>query len=138
MNVKPARRADTIIKTDSPELQELLEKNRHYIIQLGKVGRLEISPEAQKPQHAASAVVRGAEIYVPLEGLIDLEIEKSRLEKEMERLNEQIDKTARKLSNKDFTDKAPTEIVEREKAKQQEYQEMLDKIVKNLESLVGW
>jgi len=70
--------------------------------------------------------------------LIDLEIEKSRLEKEMERLNEQIDKTARKLNNKDFTDKAPPEVVERERAKQQEYQQMLDKIVKNIESLVGW
>ncbi len=138
MNVKPAKRADVIIKTDNPELHKLLEKNRHYITQLGKVDNLEISPRAKKPQHAASAVVRGAEIYVPLEGLIDLEIEKSRLEKEMERLNEQIDKTARKLNNKDFTNKAPPEVVERERAKQQEYQQMLDKIVKNIESLVGW
>jgi valyl-tRNA synthetase len=116
----------------------MLEDNRDHIKSLGKVENLEIGMKIAKPDHAASAVIRDAEIFVPLKGLIDLEQERIRLEKEITRVGKLLEKTDRKLSNQDFLKRAPREIIEKEKTRREEYRSMLEKLNKNLEEIVGW
>jgi len=83
----------------------------------------------------AVAVLSGAEIYVSLEGLVDLEKEKENLMKEKENLEKFIASLNGKLGNETFVSRAPANIVEQEKAKLTESAERLGKIEEKLESL---
>ncbi len=138
MNVPPAKRANVMVKVDHKELLETLENNKDHIVNLGKVENLKIRMRMKKPDHAASAVIKDAEIFVPLEGLIDLEQERLRLEKELSKVTALLDKSDKKLSNEDFLKRAPANIIEKEKAKRDDYQKMVEKLNKNLEGIVGW
>jgi valyl-tRNA synthetase len=82
----------------------------------------------EKPKASASAVVKDVEIYVPLEGLIDLAVEKERLEKEIKRLEGALTGVKKKLSNERFVQNAPAEVVEREKQKAADWENSLEKL----------
>ncbi|MCJ7578510.1 MAG: valine--tRNA ligase [candidate division Zixibacteria bacterium] len=138
MNVPPSKKANVMVKVDNKELSNILEDNRSHIINLGKVENLKIGMRIKKPEHAASAVIKDAEIFIPLEGLIDLEQERLRLEKELSKVTAFLDKTNKKLSNEDFLKRAPKNIIEKEKAKKEDYQRMVGKLAKNLEEVTGW
>ncbi len=138
MNVPPAKKADVLIRVDNKALQKTLKENKNHILNLGQVEDLAIDMKISKPDHAASAVIRDAEIFIPLEGLIDLEQERMRLEKEISRVTQLLEKTNKKLSNEDFLRRAPKQIIEREKARRQDYRTMVEKLSKNLEGIVGW
>lgn len=138
MNVPPAKKADVLIRVDNKALQKTLEENKNHILNLGQVEDLAIDMKISKPDHAASAVIREAEIFIPLEGLIDLEQERMRLEKEISRVTQLLEKSNKKLSNEDFLRRAPKEIIEKEKARREDYRTMVEKLNKNLEGIVGW
>ena len=70
-----------------------------------------------------AGVVNGVEIYLPLKGLIDVEKETARLNKELENLNKEVKRLEGKLSNPGFLAKAPEAVVAKEKEKQQGYEE---------------
>jgi valyl-tRNA synthetase len=76
------------------------------------------SEQFERPKASASAVVDGTEIYVPLVGIIDLDAERKRLVKEIARLQGLIDGIGRKLMNESFIAKAPKEVIEKEREKQ--------------------
>ena len=138
MNVPPDRKANVMVKVDHKNLAKILEDNKDHIINLGKVEDFKIRMRIKKPDHAASAVIKDAEIFVPLEGLIDLEQERLRLEKELSKVTAFLDKTNKKLSNEDFLKRAPKNIIEKEKTKREDYQRMVEKLSKNLEEVTGW
>ena len=77
----------------------------------------------------------GLEIYVPLAGLIDIGVERMRLEKEIARIERQLNDLNQKLSNQDFLRKAPQEVVDREKNKKEDFETNLKKLQVNLGSL---
>lgn len=138
MNVPPAKKANVMVKVDHKELSKIFEDNKDHIINLGRVENLKIGTRIKKPDHAASAVIKDAEIFVPLKGLIDLEQEHLRLEKELSRITALLEKTNKKLSNEDFLKRAPVNIIEKEKARKENYQKMVEKLNKNLEEITGW
>ena len=138
MNVPPARKADVLIRVDKPDIIKVLEDNRDHISILGKVEKLQIGKKISKPDHSASAVIRDAEIFIPLEGLIDLDEERKRLEKEIQRINQLLEKINKKLSNEDFLKRAPKEIIQKEQAKRDECSRMAEKLNQNLEEILGW
>jgi valyl-tRNA synthetase len=88
-----------------------------------------------KPEVAASAVVRQHEIFLPLAGLIDVDVELKRLQKEYERVLREFDITRRKLQNDDFLGKAKKEVVDREREKFETLGSTKEKLEKNLEVL---
>jgi valyl-tRNA synthetase len=135
MNVPPNKRADVLIKSGDPEVLRLVEENRPYLEHLAKVQQLTASPSLAKPKKSASAVVNGFEVYVPLEGLIDIAVERSRLEKEIRRLEETLENLDRRLQSLEFRSKAPKEVVEREERKKQDFEANLEKLRSNLASL---
>ena len=82
-----------------------------------------------------TAAVSGVEIYLPLKGLIDVEKETARLTKELENLDKEIKRAAGKLSNQGFVAKAPADVVEKERAKQKEYEEKKAVVAERLKYL---
>ena len=75
-----------------------------------------------------SAVVDGAEVFVPLDDLMDYEAELARLQKEKTRLEGEVKRVVSKLSNEGFVSKAPEKVVAAEREKQAKYEEMLTKV----------
>lgn len=135
MNVPPSKEAEVILKTENEAIQQLLERDQSYIGDLAKVSISEISSKAQKPHMAASAVVGDIELFIPLEGLIDLNKERERLEKEIAKTKTLLDRADKKLANPNFVAKAPVHVIEAEKKKQAEAMEILVRLEKNLADL---
>jgi valyl-tRNA synthetase len=134
MNVAPARKAAILIRASEPDATTL--RHQHdLILLLGKGESLEVGPDVAKPKITASAVVRQHEIFLPLEGLIDVGVERQRLQKEYERVVREFESTHRKLQNDDFLAKAKKEVVEREREKFESLGETKEKLQRNLEVL---
>jgi valyl-tRNA synthetase len=91
--------------------------------------------ESRKPKLAASSVVDGVELYVPLAGLIDVGAEQARLEKEITRLKGVAEGIAKKLTNESFVQRAPKDIVEKERGKRESVLGNISKLEENLDSL---
>lgn len=135
MNVPLSKKIELMIKPSSDEALELLQKGEEYVRRFCNPEKLDISLSPTVPDKVVSAVVTGAEIYLPLAGLIDLDKEIARLEKEAENLAKEVERVTKKLSNEGFVAKAPAHVVEEEKAKGQDYQEKLNVIHARIEEL---
>jgi valyl-tRNA synthetase len=135
MNIAPSVQIDVIVKAESAELAGHLEKNASSAKTLARLASLRIGIEEKKPKGAATGVIRGAEVYVPLEGIIDLAQERDRLMKEIAKLSKDIDVFAKKLSNRNFVDKAPKEVVEKDTAKLEDFRAKRDKLEQSLKML---
>jgi len=138
MNVPPSKKSDLYIRVNEAAFGELLEKHIDYFRSLARVENLHCSTKIKKPPLSASAVISGAEIFIPLEGLIDVDVERSRLQKELDSLKTQLEKVSKKLANPDFLANAPEDVIDREKLKKRDYEERIEKINKNLEHILGW
>jgi valyl-tRNA synthetase len=138
LNVPPGRKSDLYIRVDDAAFGKLLEGHIQYFRSLARVENLHVGVNVKKPPLSASAVISGAEIYVPLEGLIDIETEKTRLQKSLDNLKTQLEKVSKKLANSDFLANAPEDVVDREKSKKEDYQERIERLNKNLEQIMGW
>jgi valyl-tRNA synthetase len=123
MNIHPAKTISVHMKIDS-----LSEVQQKYIKSLAKVEELVVGKNIEKPKGCASAVVKGFDLFIPLEGLIDLSVERERTEKEIKNLEGILAKINGKLSNEKFVQNAKPELVEQERAKQTEWQSSLDKL----------
>ncbi|HDL17789.1 MAG TPA: valine--tRNA ligase, partial [Bacteroidetes bacterium] len=134
MNVPPGKPAAVHIRTDQAEQIALLQQNSAYLTQLAKVEIEQIGSGVKKPAQSASAVVHGTELFIPLAGLIDIETEKARLQKEIDRLETLLEKSNVKLANQNFISRAPKEVVEKEQKKKETYAENLAKLKNNFAS----
>jgi valyl-tRNA synthetase len=102
---------------------------------LARVRSITYGRHLPRPKLAASAVVKDFEIYLPLAELIDVNVERSRLEKERLRLERLLEELNRRLQSHDFLAKAPQPVVERERQKKTEFEQSLQKILANIEQL---
>ncbi|MCF8412730.1 MAG: valine--tRNA ligase, partial [Melioribacteraceae bacterium] len=123
MNIPPSKKINVELKIESLEQNQI-----DYIKLLGKVESLKHSADLTKPKASASSVVKGCEIYIPLEGLIDLEVERQRIDKEIKRIEGALIGVERKLSNEKFVGRAPTDVVEKEKTKKADWENSLEKL----------
>lgn len=130
MNIPPAKQINVYLKTES-----ITEEQSNYIKSLVKIEQLAVDSNIQKPKASASAVVKGCDIFIPLEGLIDLNVERIRIEKEIARLTTSLESVKKKLSNEGFISKAPAEVIEREKTKMNDWQKALEKLHQILSDL---
>ena len=131
-NIPPSRDIVVDVVTAHKEQKEILQSYDAYIHKLCKVTSVNQISKSQKPKLASSAVVDGIELFVPLEGLIDLDVERKRLEKEIQRLEQMLEGIGKKLGNPQFTDRAPKEVVEKEREKKEAFEANLDKLKDNL------
>ncbi|MGB4315240.1 MAG: valine--tRNA ligase, partial [bacterium] len=128
MNIPPGKKVPVAIQAPAG-LQSQLEAGIPYITQLAGVGTVTMQePVTEKPRQAAAAMVGGVEVYVPLEGLIDIDKEIARLRKEEQNLVKEVERVTKKLQNENFLAKAPAEVVAKEREKEKEYREKLAKV----------
>ena len=137
MDVAPSRRANVIIVSERKEIRDLFAANSTYIERLAAASGVTVREDKEGlPSDAVSAVIEGAQIYIPMEELLDIEKEIERLEREKERLEKELERVNGKLSNKGFVEKAPAEVVEAEREKLRKYQDMMEKVQERLKSLI--
>jgi valyl-tRNA synthetase len=135
MNVPTTKAVDVVVNCNDGGKITTLETNMQVFKRLAKLESVQIGTNFKKPEFSASAVVEGQEVFVPLKGLIDIEVERGRLEKEIVRLEGQLKSVDAKLNNVNFADKAPAEIIQKEKDKRENFLQTLQKLRANLEQL---
>ncbi|NOZ04020.1 MAG: valine--tRNA ligase [FCB group bacterium] len=134
MNVPPARKATMVVR-GGESTGAFLARFEPIIHSLAGIETITTGEALEKPAHSATAVVRNMEIYIPLKGLIDLDLERRRLEKRKAELEGHLRTVEKKLGNENFLSRAPLAVVERERQKRADMSEELEKVVSNLEML---
>lgn len=134
MNVPPSKKAKVMIY--AVEGRKAFEEGTVYFEKLASASEVQfLNSKEEAPEKAVSAVTRGAELYMPLLDLIDLDKELERLNKEKEKLQSEIDRVEKKLSNERFVSKAPEKVVNEERAKGEKYKEMYKAVEERINSL---
>ncbi|MCS7280711.1 MAG: valine--tRNA ligase [Desulfobacterota bacterium] len=135
VNIQPNVKIDAHIKAKDKE--ELLKLYVPYVMELAKLRNV-FFVEEEIQEKCAIEVVDDVEIYIPLTDIIDVDKEISRIEKEMKRLDEELEKVFKKLNNKDFLEKAPPEVIEKNKETLEELRNKRSKLAigrKRLEAI---
>jgi valyl-tRNA synthetase len=112
-----------LIQTSDEAIDTFLKGNQNYIDRFCNPEELVIDSSLEAPELAMSAVLTGATIYLPLAGLINIEEEIARLEKELDKWNKEVKRVQGKLSNERFVSNAPDEVVAQEREKEADYLE---------------
>ncbi|MFC0270180.1 valine--tRNA ligase [Metabacillus herbersteinensis] len=137
VNTPMSKQISMQIKAKNEEVLEQLETNRAYVERFCNTSSLNIATSIITDEKAMTAVVTGAELILPLEGLINIAEEIARLEKEREKLDKEVERVQKKLSNEGFLKKAPDKVIEEEKAKQNDYAEKRDIVLARIRELKG-
>jgi valyl-tRNA synthetase len=123
VNTPLSKKINMFLKAKDDTIVTALENNRGYLVRFCNPDELHIGTDLTTPDKVMSAVVTGVEIILPLAGLINIEEEIARLQKEWDKLNNEVDRVQKKLSNQGFVAKAPEKVIAEEKAKEQDYLE---------------
>ena len=135
MNVPTNKRSDIIIRKGK-QFESIIRDYSDIIKSLASVDNITFSNDKKKPEKSATVITHQMEIFVPLEGLIDFEIEISRLSKRLNELDKHVISIKQKLSNKNFVDRAPKEIVSHEKQKLDDMLVEYNLVKQNLDILI--
>lgn len=136
MSIAPSKEISLVMKLGPMRQASRLKEYEGYLQRLARVTSLSFISNGARPKLAASAVVEGEELFVPLEGLIDIEVEKARLKKEIDRISNLLNGIRTKLGNESFIAKAPKEVVDKEKEKQATFETNLEKLQRSYDSLM--
>ena len=134
MNVPPGKRSDLFIRCID-EQRQFLNLHIDLIRSLARVENMSTGTNIEKPRQSATAVSVGMEIYIPLEGLVDLDEEKTRMTNRMSEIDRLLKGVNSKLSNENFLQRAPEIVINKERSNLNKLNEELEKITSNLEML---
>ena len=132
--IPPGKPVPVVVRGDRAQL-DLLKKLESQVKPLARIETLTLSRDGARPPVAASAVVQGAEVFLPLDGLVDLDEERARLAREAQKLLTDLEQVKKKLRNQDFLRKAKPEIVSKENERLAQLEETLDKLKRAQQSL---
>ena len=135
VNAPMSSAIDILIKTTSETTKAVFENNQEYIERFCHPKHLEIGSDVTAPALAMTSVITGAEVYLPLADLIDLNEEIARLEKEAKKLVSEVTRGEKKLGNERFVSNAPAEVVAKEKEKLAGYREKLNATNERIKAL---
>ena len=130
-----SKKVPLYISAKDAETLAVLEANAMYLEKFCNPEPLVLGQGIEAPGQSMSSVVSGAQLFLPLEGLIDIAAETARLEKELEKWAKEVKLVTGKLSNERFVSKAPEAVVAEERAKQQDYIEKHAIVEKRLAEL---
>ncbi len=134
MNVHPSRKSKLIVVTEN--YKDLINESESILNKLGFAESIELKNNKNGiPSNAVSVVTDGIEVFMPFEDLVDLEAEKERLQNEKTKLESEVARATKMLSNPGFVNKAPEAKINEEKAKLTKYQEMLDSVNERLKNI---
>lgn len=134
-NVSPSKKVEVLYRTKSLNEEEVLVNNLKILDKLANVEKISLVKDI--PELVGFRVVKETEIYIPLADLIDKEAEIQKINKEIDKTEKELDRVLNKLNNKSFVEKAPKNIIEKEKAIQVELENKLSKLKENLKMFLG-
>ena len=111
------------------------EKFMHLLQRVGRVESITALENGEEPPTAATALLGDLRLLVPMKGMIDVEAERARLEKQMQRVNVDLAKTQGKLGNAKFVNNAPLEVVTQEKQRAVDFEKTIAQLAEQLEKL---
>ena len=136
MDIKPSKPIPVLLQNGQTEDKQWMENNSLYLKNLAKLESITWLSEGEEAPDSATALIGEMKILIPMAGLIDVEAEKARLEKSMAKVQKDLEKSEKKISNPKFVDKAPEAVVNQEKERIDGFktsianlQEQLDKIL---------
>jgi valyl-tRNA synthetase len=135
LSVPPSKDIELLIRFENTAKESVIQKYQGYFQRLSRVINIHRHFGTERPKHAATAVVDGGEIFIPLEGIIDLDAERQRVQKEFEHVASMVESTEKKLANENFVARAPQEVVDKEREKLEHFKVTLEKLMKNLAAL---
>ncbi len=135
LRIAPSAKIDAVIKANDQEKLGILREYGDYVTDLASVSVLTCGTDVSRPKNSALAVESQIEICVPLEGLVDVEQEQERLRKEIQSVQKDIERAEAKLARKDFLNKAPRDIVEKERNKLSGFQAEEEKLKQQLNQI---
>nr|WP_274703122.1 valine--tRNA ligase [Thermodesulfovibrio thiophilus] len=135
LNIAPSITLDVYIKSLSSEAEGILHEGNQFILKLARAKNLTIGKDIVRQKGSAISVKKDFEIYIPVKGLIDIEQEKKRLLKELQKMDQEISFLNKKLMNEDFIKNAPQDVVNKDKEKYEELLIKSDKIKENVSVL---
>jgi valyl-tRNA synthetase len=135
MEVPPSREIAVILSCASQESLTLMKHNEGAILSLARVADLAIGRELDQPEDASIQVAGDVQIFVPLRGIVNVEEEEKRLAKEIARIEKDMDFLAKKLENPSFVERAPADVVEKEREKLAEFTGKRDILEESLEKI---
>ncbi|MBL4870397.1 MAG: valine--tRNA ligase [Robiginitomaculum sp.] len=133
MNIPPSRKGKMLLIGASAQTLARMDTYKDALERMARMSSWEASESA--PKGAIQAVVQEATIVLPLEGLIDLDAERTRLEKELAKIQSEIDGIDKKLANKNFVDRAPQKVVDEQYSRREAFVSELDKLKTALANL---
>ncbi|QED48809.1 valine--tRNA ligase [Cytobacillus dafuensis] len=137
VNTPMSKKIKMILKAKDQDVLSTLEKNLKFIERFCNPEELTAALDPETPEKAMTSIVTGVEIILPLEGLINIEEEVARLQKEWEKLNNEVERVQKKLSNEGFIKKAPEKVIEEEKEKEKDYSEKRAAVEARIKELKG-
>jgi len=135
-NIPPNSKIDVIFKNVNKDKKDIIESNINLITNLAKLNDLTfVSEDITQTENFIISTVDEIVLMIPLQGLIDTESEKNRLNKELSNINNEIDQISKRLNNQMFIDKAPSKVVQEVKNKQEIFYQRKSEIEKALINL---
>jgi len=135
MNVPPTADVRAIVQPRKGWTEKVLRGNAGHIAELARCSEVVVDAAASVPRQSARTFLADADVFVPLEGLIDIDEERQRLEKERDRISELADRVRATLSNRQFLEKAPPDVVQQRKEKLEEFEQKLRRLGESLSAL---
>ncbi|MFD1705584.1 valine--tRNA ligase [Siminovitchia sediminis] len=121
VNTPMSKKITLMLKAQDEKILDILQKNSNYLERFCNPEELTMDVNLKAPEKSMTAVVSGVELFLPLAGLLNIEEEIKRLEKEWEKWNSEVERVQKKLSNEKFVNKAPQAVVDEERAKEKDY-----------------
>ncbi len=135
MNLSPKRKLNVSVQCEATDTLAVIEHSSQYIKELARVEELHLGADKEKPKVAATFVDGALQGHVDLEGLMDFDEEKKRLEKELKKIEKDFINMSKKLSNPEFIKKAPPEVIEKDRQRQEFLSEKRAKLQTHLETI---
>jgi len=135
LNIPPDKPAPALIRTENDAVVSSVRRFETIFGTLARVSELDIGPEVARPAQAPRKVLEFAEVFLPLDGVIDIAAERVRLVQERTQVEADLKQALGKLENEEFLKKAPPAIVDKEKQKLEEFQQKLERLEQNLDLL---
>jgi valyl-tRNA synthetase len=137
VNVPMSKKIELMLKAGDEQVLQIVNRNEVYVQRFCNTSSFTAGLDLTTPDKAMTAVITGAELYLPLAGLIDIDQEIARLEKELQHLNSEVQRVEKKLANEGFVAKAPAKVIEEEKNKMADYSDKRSKVIARIEELRG-
>ena len=133
--IAPSQRIDYVIKPAGKDAEESLLADTASLVALMRASAVRIEPAYQPGKTEPVSVTKLGNLYMPVEGLIDVEAEKAKLNGQVEKMREEITRVSMKLENVQFVSKAPADVVDTQRARKKELLEKVEKLEKLIAAL---